>query len=70
MRSTERPVSYSSLVSTSNMRCPSSDFLVRHPPVFTEATDMPEANSWLRTIEAKFSLVHCMEMHKTLFVAQ
>jgi hypothetical protein len=37
--------------------------------VFTEATDLPVADSWLRTTEAKFGLLRYSEMQKTLFVA-
>jgi hypothetical protein len=47
-----------------------SDFLVTHPPVFTEATNPLKADSWLRTIEAKFDFLHCSEMQKTIFAAQ
>jgi hypothetical protein len=36
-----------------------SDFLATHPPVFADATDPLEADSWLRTIESKFGLLHC-----------
>jgi hypothetical protein len=46
------------------------DFLATHPPVFTNATDPREADSWLRTIESKFGLLHCIEYQKTLYVAQ
>jgi hypothetical protein len=45
------------------------DFLVAHPPVFAEATDPLEADSWLHTIEAKFGLLHWSETQKT-FVTQ
>jgi hypothetical protein len=33
---------------------PYSDFLATHPPVFADATDPLEADSWLRTTESKF----------------
>jgi hypothetical protein len=46
------------------------DFLATHPPVFVETTDAPEADSWLCTIEAKFGLLRCFEVQKTLFIAQ
>jgi hypothetical protein len=46
------------------------DFLATHPPVFANATDPREADSWLRTIESKFGLLHCIEYQKTLYVAQ
>jgi hypothetical protein len=36
-----------------------SNFLATHPPVFSYATNPLEADSWLRTIESKFSLLHC-----------
>jgi hypothetical protein len=47
-----------------------SDFLVTHPPVFTEAMNPLEADSWLRMTKPKFSLLHYSETHNTLFVAQ
>jgi hypothetical protein len=47
-----------------------SNFLATHPPVFTDATDPLEVDSWLRTIESKFGLLHCTEYQKTLYVAQ
>jgi hypothetical protein len=47
-----------------------SDFLVSHPPVFADATDPLEMDSWLRTLESKFELLHCIEYQKTLYAAQ
>jgi hypothetical protein len=47
-----------------------SDFLVTHPPVFTDVTDPLEADSWLHTTESKFRLLHCTEYQKTLYIAQ
>jgi hypothetical protein len=47
-----------------------SDFLATHPPVFTEAMDPLEADSWLCMTETKFGLLRCSEMQKTLFVAK
>jgi hypothetical protein len=44
-----------------------SDFLATHPPVFANVTDPLEADSWLRTIESKFRLLHCTEYRKTLY---
>jgi hypothetical protein len=44
------------------------DFLATHPPVFADATDPLEADSWLRTTEYKFSLLHCIEYQKTLYI--
>jgi hypothetical protein len=46
------------------------DFLATHPPVFTDVTNPLEANSWLRTTESKFGLLHCTEYQKTLYAAQ
>jgi hypothetical protein len=46
------------------------DFLVTQPLEFAEATDLLEANHWLRVTESKFGLLHCTELQKTLFVAQ
>jgi hypothetical protein len=42
-------------------------FLTTHPPIFADATDPLEANSWLRTTESKFGLLHCTEYQKTLY---
>jgi hypothetical protein len=47
-----------------------TNFLATHPPMFAEAIDPLEADSWLRIIESKFGLLHCIEIQKTLFVAQ
>jgi hypothetical protein len=46
-----------------------SDFLATHPPVFADAIDPLEADSWLRTTESKFGLLHCTEYQKTLYAA-
>jgi hypothetical protein len=46
------------------------DFAVTHPPLFTEAGEPLEADYWLRVIESKFRLLHCMKTQKTLFAAQ
>jgi hypothetical protein len=47
-----------------------SDFLATHPPVIADATDPLEADSWLRTTESKFRLLHCTEYQKALYAAQ
>jgi hypothetical protein len=47
-----------------------TDFLVMHPPTFTEATDPLEAGNWLHIIESKFGLLHCTKLQKTLYAAQ
>ncbi len=47
-----------------------SDFLATHPPVFADATDPLEADSWLCTTESKFGQLHCTEYQKTLYAAQ
>jgi hypothetical protein len=47
-----------------------SDFLATHPPVFADATDPVEVDSWLRTIESKFGLLHCTEYQKTMYIVQ
>jgi hypothetical protein len=36
-----------------------SDFLSTHPPVFADATDPLDADSWLHTTESMFGLLHC-----------
>jgi hypothetical protein len=43
-----------------------SDFLVTHPTLFSELIDLLEVDSWLRTIESKFGLLHCTEYQKTV----
>jgi hypothetical protein len=45
-------------------------FLATQPLEFDEATDMHEANNWLRLTESKFGLLHYTELQKTLFAAQ
>jgi hypothetical protein len=47
-----------------------SDFLATHPPIFADATDPLEADSWLRTIESKYGLLHFTEYQKTLYITQ
>ncbi len=46
------------------------DFLATHPPVFADAIDLLEADSWLCTTKSKFGLLHCTEYQKTLYAAQ
>jgi hypothetical protein len=47
-----------------------SDFLETHPPVFADATDPLEVDSWLCTMTSKFELLHCTEYQKTLYATQ
>jgi hypothetical protein len=47
-----------------------SDFLVTHPPVFADATNPLEADSWLCTIESMFRLLHYIEYQKTMYTTQ
>jgi hypothetical protein len=47
-----------------------SDFLATHLPVFDDATDPLEVDSWLHTPESTLGLLHCTEYQKTLYVAQ
>jgi hypothetical protein len=47
-----------------------SDFLATHPPVFVDATDPLEADSWLHTAESKFGLLHYKEYQKNLYAVQ
>jgi hypothetical protein len=47
-----------------------SDFLATHPLVFADATDPLGADSWLRTIESKFGLLHCTKYQKSPYAAQ
>jgi hypothetical protein len=47
-----------------------SDFLATHPPVFANAIDPLEADSWLYKTESKFGLLRCTEYQKTLYTAQ
>jgi hypothetical protein len=47
-----------------------SEFLATHPPLFSGGKDPLEADDWLCTTESKFSLLHCIEYQKTLYVAQ
>jgi hypothetical protein len=43
-----------------------SDFLVTHPPLFSEATDPLEVDNWLCPTESMFGLLHYTEYQKTL----
>jgi hypothetical protein len=47
-----------------------SDFLATHPTVFADVIDPLEVDSWLRTIESKFGLLHCTKSQKTLYATQ
>jgi hypothetical protein len=47
-----------------------SGFLATHPLIFADVTDPLEANSWLRTTESKFGLLHCTEYQKTVYASQ
>jgi hypothetical protein len=38
-----------------------TNFLATHPPTLTEAIDPLEVDNWLRIIESKFWLLHCIE---------
>jgi hypothetical protein len=46
------------------------NFLTTHPPVFADATNPLEAESWLCTTKSKFGLLHCTEYQKTLYATQ
>jgi hypothetical protein len=47
-----------------------SDFLETHPLFFADVTNPLEVDSWLRTTESKFGLLHCIVYQKTLYTAQ
>jgi hypothetical protein len=47
-----------------------SYFLATHPPVFADAIDPLEADSWLHNTESKFGLLHYTEYQKTLYATQ
>jgi hypothetical protein len=47
-----------------------SDFLATHPPIFTDVTNLLEADSWLCTTDSKFGLLYYTEYQKTVYAAQ
>jgi hypothetical protein len=47
-----------------------SEFLVTHPPLFSRAKYLLEADYWLRITESNFGRLHCTEYQKTLYDAQ
>jgi hypothetical protein len=47
-----------------------NDFATIHLLLFTEAGEPLEADHWLQVIVAKFGLLHCTEVYKTLFAMQ
>jgi hypothetical protein len=47
-----------------------SEFLSTHPPLFSRAKDLLEADDWLHSTESKFGMCHCTEYRKTLYIAQ
>jgi hypothetical protein len=46
------------------------DFLATHLPIFADATDPLEADSYLCTTESMYGLLHCTEYQKTLYAVQ
>jgi hypothetical protein len=46
------------------------DFAATHPPLFTKAGEPLETDHWLWVMEAKFGLLRCTEVQKTLFATQ
>ena len=46
------------------------DFTDTRPPTFTPTDEPLHADDWLRTMEQKFSLLHCTETQKPQFAAQ
>jgi hypothetical protein len=51
------------------MNTSSSDFLATHPPVFSRAKDLLDADDGLCTTASKFGLLHYTEYQKTLYAA-
>src|SRR6266542_1008730 len=47
-----------------------ADFESTRPPIFTTAADPLKANNWIRTMESKFSLIHCSDQQKAQYAAQ
>jgi hypothetical protein len=45
------------------------EFLKGHPPVFTHAVDLLEANDWLRAVEKQLNIAQCNDQQKVLFVS-
>jgi hypothetical protein len=45
------------------------EFLKGHPPVFTHAADLLEANDWLRAVEKQLNIAQCNDQQKVLFVS-
>jgi hypothetical protein len=45
------------------------NFVVTHPPLFTDEGEPLEVDHWLPVIESKFGLLRCTEVQKTLFTA-
>src|SRR6266498_3230489 len=47
-----------------------ADFESTRPPIFTTTSDPLEADNWIRTMESKFSLIHCSGQQKVQYAAQ
>jgi hypothetical protein len=47
-----------------------SEFLATHLPLFSGGKDPLGADDWLRTTESKFSVLHCTQYQKTMYVAR
>ena len=45
------------------------EFLMRHPPTFSHASDPLEADEWLRVVERQLDIAHCDDQEKVLFAA-
>ena len=43
------------------------EFMKGHPPIFTHATDLLEADGWLWAVEKQLNITQCNDMEKVLY---
>jgi hypothetical protein len=46
------------------------EFLKGHPPVFTHAANLLEADDWLRAVEKQLNIAQCDDRQKVLFASR
>ena len=47
-----------------------SEFLKGHPPMFSHATDLLEADDWLRAVEKQLNIAQCDDQQKVLYASR
>ena len=45
------------------------EFMKGHPPIFSHASDPPEADDWLRAVERELNIAQCNDQEKVLYAS-